>query len=77
MIENRALRRIFGLWREEVAGGWRRLHNEELYNMYSSPNIIKMIKSRRMRWARHVGHMGEMRNAYKIVIGKPEWKTCV
>jgi hypothetical protein len=56
-----------------VAGGWRRLHNEELHNLYSSPNI-RMIKARRMRWAGHVTRIGEMRNAYKILIVKPEGK---
>jgi hypothetical protein len=68
--ENRALR-IFGPKREEVAGAWRRLHNEELHNMYASPNIIKVIKSREVRWVRHVACMREMRNTYKILIGKP------
>jgi hypothetical protein len=53
---------------------WRRLHNEELHNLYSSPNIIRMIKSRRMRWAGHVTPMGETRNAYRILVGKPEGK---
>jgi hypothetical protein len=55
-----------------VTGGWRKLHNEELHNLYSSPNIIRMIKSRRMRWAGHVARMGERRNAYRILVGKPE-----
>jgi hypothetical protein len=63
VFENRVLRRIFGLKRYEVTGDWRKLHNEELHNLYSSPNIIRMIKSRRMRWAKHVARMGEMRNA--------------
>jgi hypothetical protein len=59
VFENRVLRRIFGLKRDEVTGGWRKLHNEELHNLYSSPSIIRMIKSRRMRWAGHVGmHVG-------------------
>jgi hypothetical protein len=74
MYENEALRGIFGPKGEEVAGGWRRLHNEELHNLYASPNIISVIKSRRMRWAGHVALMGETRNAYKILIGKPEGK---
>jgi hypothetical protein len=56
----------------EVTGEWRKLHNEELHNLYSSPNIIRTIKSRRMRWARHVARMGEKRNAYRILVGKPE-----
>jgi hypothetical protein len=57
-----------------VTGDWRKLHNEELHNLYSSPNIIRMIKSRRMRWAGHVARKGETRNAYRIVVGKPEGK---
>jgi hypothetical protein len=57
-----------------VTGDWRKLHNEELHNLYSSPNITRMIKSRRMRWAGHVARMGETRNAYKILVGKPEGK---
>jgi hypothetical protein len=55
-----------------VARGWRRLHNEELHNLYASPNIIRMIKTRRMRWTGHVEHMVEMRNAYNILVGKSE-----
>jgi hypothetical protein len=57
-----------------VGGGWRKLHNEELHNLYSSPSIIRMIKSRRMRWAGHVALMGEKRNAYTILVGMPEGK---
>jgi hypothetical protein len=68
-LENRALRRIFVPEREEEAGGWRRLHNEELHNLYASPNIVRMMTT----WAEHVASMGEMRNAYKIFIGKYEW----
>jgi hypothetical protein len=68
------LRRIFGPRRDEVTGDWRKLHYEELHNLYSSPNIIRMIKSKRMRWAGHVARMGETRNAYKILVGKPEGK---
>jgi hypothetical protein len=71
VFENRVLRRIFVPKREEVTGGWRKLHNEELHNLYSSPSIIRMIKSRRMRWAGHVARMGK-RNAYRILVGKPE-----
>jgi hypothetical protein len=67
----RVLRRVFGPKREEVAGGWRRMHNEELRNLYASPNIIRVIKTT-MRWARYVARIGEMRNAYGI--GKPEGK---
>jgi hypothetical protein len=63
---NRELSRIFGPKKEEVAGGWRRLHNEELLKFYASPNIIRLIKSRRMRWARFIACMGKMRNARKI-----------
>jgi hypothetical protein len=74
VFENRVLRRIFGPKRDEVTGDWRKLHNEELHNLYSSPNIIRMIKSRRMRWEGHVGRMGETRNAYRILVGKPEGK---
>jgi hypothetical protein len=65
VFEYRALRRIFGPKRDEVTGGWRRQHNEELHNLYSSPNIIRMIESRRMRWTG---------NAYRILVGKPEGK---
>jgi hypothetical protein len=68
------LRRIFGPKRDEVTEDWRKLHNEDLHNLYSSPNIIRMIKSRRMRWAGHVTRMGETRNASKILVGKPEGK---
>jgi hypothetical protein len=65
------LRRIFGPKREVVAGGWRRLHNEMLHNLYASPHIIRVIKSGSMRWASQVVRMGEMRNAYNILVGKP------
>jgi hypothetical protein len=64
VFKNRVLRRIFGPRRNEVIGGWKSLRNEELHNMYSSPNIIRMMKSRRMRWAGHVAHMKTKRNAY-------------
>jgi hypothetical protein len=67
------LRRIFGPKRDEVKGEWRKLHNKELYDMYSSP-IIRIIKSRRMKWAGHVPRMGEKRNAYRLLVGKPEGK---
>jgi len=69
-----SLRRIFGSERQKMAGGWKRLHNEELHNLYSSLNIVRMIKSRRARWTGYVAHMGEMKNAYKILDGKPEGK---
>jgi hypothetical protein len=74
VFENRVLRRIFGPKRDEVTGGWRKLHNEELRNLYSSPSIIRMIKSRSMRWAGHVARMLKKRNAYRILVGKPERK---
>jgi hypothetical protein len=70
VFENRVVRRIFGLKREKVTGGWRRLLNEELHNLYASPNIIRMIKSKRMRWAGHVGRMTEMINVNNVFIGK-------
>jgi hypothetical protein len=72
VFENRVLRRIFGLKRDEVTGEWRRLHNEELNDLYSSPNIIRVIKSRRIRWAGNVACMGEGRGAYKILVGRPQ-----
>jgi hypothetical protein len=74
VFENRVLRRIFGLKRDGVTGGWRKLHNEELHNLYSSPSIIRIIKSRRMRWAGHVARMGEKRNVYGLLVEKPEGK---
>jgi hypothetical protein len=74
VFENRVLRRIFGPRWDEVTGDWRKLHNDELHNFYSSPNIIRMIKSRRMRWAGHVARMWKTRNAYGILVGKPEGK---
>jgi hypothetical protein len=70
VFENRVLRRIFGPKRDEVMGEWRKLYNKELRDLYSSPNIITIIKSRRMRWAQHVAHMGEKRNAYSLLVGK-------
>jgi hypothetical protein len=72
--ENRVLRRIFGPKRDEVVGKWRKLHSEKLHNLYSSPDIIRQIKSRRMRWAGHVARMGEERIVYKVLVGKPEGK---
>jgi hypothetical protein len=72
VFESRVLRRIFGPKREEVVGGQRRLDNEDVYNLYTSPNIIRVIKSRRARWAGHIACKGEMRNAYKILVGKPK-----
>jgi hypothetical protein len=72
--ENRVLRRIFGPKGVEVTGDWRKLHSEELLNLYSSPDIIRQVKSRRMRWAGHVARMGEERKVYKVLVGKPEGK---
>jgi hypothetical protein len=72
--ENRVLRRIFGPKRDEVTGVWRKLHNEELRELYSSPSIIRVIISRKMRWAGNVARMGEKRNAYRLFVGKPEGK---
>jgi len=66
------LRRMFGPRRDEVTGEWRRLHNEELNDSYSSPNIVRVIKSRRMRWAGHVARIGEKRGVYGVLVGKPE-----
>jgi hypothetical protein len=74
VFENRVLRRMFGPKRDEVTGEWRKLPNEELHNLYSSPDIIRQVKSRRMRWAGHVARMGEERNVYKVLVGKPEGK---
>ena len=72
MFENMVLRRIFGPRGDEVTGEWRRLHNEELNDLYSSPYIVRVIESRRMRWAGHVARMGEERGVYRILVGKPE-----
>jgi hypothetical protein len=74
VFENRVLRRIFGPKREEVAGGWRRLHNEELHNLFTLPNVTRVFRSSVLSWAGDVTLMGEMRNAYKIFAGKPEGK---
>jgi len=71
VFENMVLR-IFGPRRDEVTGQWRRLHNEELNDLYCSPNIVRVIKWRRMRWAGHVEHMGEERGVYRVLLGKPE-----
>jgi hypothetical protein len=72
VFENRVLRKIFGPKRYEVTGEWRKLHNEELHNLYSSPDIIRQIKSRQMRWTGHVAHKGEEKKVYKVLVGKPE-----
>jgi hypothetical protein len=74
VFENRVLRRIFGLNRDEVVEGWRTLHIEELHNLYTSPNIFRVIKSRKMRWVVHVGWMKDMRNVYKILVRRSEGK---
>jgi hypothetical protein len=74
VFENRVLWEIFGPKRDEVTGELRKLHNEELRDLYSSPSIIRIIKARRMRWADHVARMGEKRNAYRLLVGKPEGK---
>jgi len=74
VFENMVLRRIFGPRRDEVMGEWRRLPNEELNDLYSSPNIVRVIKWRRMRWAGHVVHMGEERGVYRVLVGKLEGK---
>jgi len=72
VFENMVLRRIFGTRRDEVKGEWMNLHNEEINNLYSSPNIVRVIKSRRMRWAGHVARMGEEKAVYRVLVGKPE-----
>jgi hypothetical protein len=74
MFENRVLRRIFGPKRDEVTGKWWKLHSVELHNLYSSPDIIRQVKSRRMRWAVHVARMGEEKKVYKVWVRKPEGK---
>jgi hypothetical protein len=74
VFANRVVRRIFGLKRDEVTGEWRKLHSGELHNLYSSPDIIRQIKSRRMRWAGRVARMGEGRNVYRVLVGKHEGK---
>jgi hypothetical protein len=71
VLEKKVLRKIFGPNRDEVTGEWRRLHNEELYDLYSSQNIIRLIKPRRMRWAGHVACMGDRRDAYRDLV----WRT--
>ena len=74
VFENRVMRRVFGSQRVKVTGEWRKLHNEELNDLYCSPNIVRMIKSRRKRWAGHVARMGERRGVYRVLVGKPEGK---
>jgi hypothetical protein len=72
VFENKMLRRVFGPKRDEATGEWRKLHNKELFALYYSPNIIRVIKSRRLRWAGHVARMGERRGAYRSLVGKSE-----
>ena len=74
MFENRVLRRVFGPKRDEVTGEWRKLYNEELSDLYSLPNIVRVVKSRRMRWAGHVARMVEGRGMHRVLVGKPEGK---
>jgi len=74
VFENRVLRRVFGTKRDEVTGEWRKLHDEELIDLYCSPNILRVIKSRRMKWTGHVDRMGEGRGVYRGLVGKPGGK---
>jgi hypothetical protein len=74
LSEYRVVRRVFGPKRDEVTGEWRKLHNEELNDLYSLPNIVQVVKSRRMRWAGHVARMGEGRGVHRVFAGKPEGK---
>ena len=74
MFENRVLRRVFGPKRDEVIGEWRKLHNEELNDLYSLPNVVRVVKSRRMRWVGHVARMGEVRGVHRVLVGMPEGK---
>jgi len=74
VFENRVLRRVFGSKRDEVTGEWRKLHNEELNDLYFLPNTMRVVKSRRMRWAEHVAHMGEDKGVHKVLVEKPEGK---
>ena len=73
-FENRVLRKIFGAKRDEITGEWRKLHNAKLYALYSSPNIVRNLKSIRLRWAGHVARMEKSRYAYRVLVGKPEGK---
>jgi hypothetical protein len=72
VFENRVLRRVFGPKRDKVTGKWRKLHNEELNDLYSLPNIVRVVKSRRMRWAGHVARMGEGRGVHRVLVERPE-----
>jgi hypothetical protein len=73
-FDDRVLRRVFGPKRDEVTGEWRELHNEELNDLYSLPNIVRVVKSRKMRWAGHVARMGEERGVHRVLVGKHEGK---
>ena len=74
VFENKVLRNISGTKKDVIRGEWRKLHNAELHALYSSPDIIRSLKSRRLRWAGHVARMGQFRNAYRVLVGKPEGK---
>ena len=74
VFENRVLRRVFGLKRDEVTGEWRKLHNGELSDLYFLPNIVRVVKSKRMRWAGHVARMVKGRGVYRVLVGRPEGK---
>jgi len=74
VFENMVLRRVFGSKRDEVTGEWRKLHNEELWDLYPLHNIVRVVKERRMRWAEHVARMAEGRGVHRVVVGKPEGK---
>jgi hypothetical protein len=74
VFENRVLRNIFGPKRDEITREWKKIHNEDLYDLYSSPTILQLIKSRRMRWAEHAARMGDGRGVYRVLVGKPEGK---
>ena len=74
VFENTVLRRIFGPKRDKVTGEWRKLHNEELNDLYASPNIVRVIKSRRISWTGHVSCMGKRKGVYRVLVGKPEGK---
>jgi len=75
VFENRVLRRVFGPKRDEVTGEWRKLHNEELMDLYSLPNFVRVVKSRRMIWAGHVARMGEGSGVHRVLVGNPEGKS--
>jgi hypothetical protein len=75
MISSVMMRSVFGPKRDEVTGEWRKLHNQDLNDLYPLPNIVRVVKSRRMRWAEHVAHMGEERGVHRVVVRKPEGKS--